>query len=77
MYNILIASKISFFKCKDLLEINACENLFPESLTTFKLDKAIKEITDIIKLQSRGKQIDIDVNYARDLCEARIKGDAV
>jgi len=48
LYNILIASKMSFFKCKDLLEINARENLFPESLTTFKLDKAIKEITDIV-----------------------------
>ena len=68
---------MSFFKCKDLLEINACENSLPQSLTTFKLDKAVKEITDIIQLQSRGKRIDIDVDYAKDLCEAKIDGDAV
>ena len=29
LYNILVASKMSFFKCKDLLVINADSNLLP------------------------------------------------
>ena len=48
MHNILLASKISYFKCKDLLEIIVESEFLLQSLTSFRLDKAIKEIVDLI-----------------------------
>lgn len=37
LYNILVASKMSLFKCRDLLEINQNEQKGSSSLTQFRL----------------------------------------
>lgn len=53
---------MSLFKCKDLLEISM--GFGSENHTQFKLDKATKEIKKIIQLQSRNKNVKVNVKYA-------------
>ena len=77
LYNILVASKMSLFKCRDLLEINkGSEQKGSSSLTQFRLQKTTEEITNIIELQSRGKKIKINVNYTeQSLINAKFLND--
>lgn len=77
LYNILVASKMSLFKCKDLLEINASSATLQQSLTRFRLKRSTEEIKNIIELQSRGKKIIIRVTYENQaLKDAKFLGDA-
>ena len=80
MINILIASKMSTFKCKDLLELSASQplpnNVFKPNMPSFFLQKVTREITKIIELQSRGKKIDLKVSFVSEaLKHAKFVGD--
>lgn len=57
MVKIMIASKMSTFKCKDLLELSGPSESRDQkqNMSTFKLDKVTNDITKIIELQARGK----------------------
>ena len=69
---------MSFFKCKDLLEINESENSLNKTFTSFKLEKATKEITDIVKLKTRGRRIEVEVKFSSSsLKESKILGEAI
>ena len=50
LYSILVASKMSLFKCKDLLEVSAGKETLQQSLTCFRLKRATEEIKEIIEL---------------------------
>ena len=67
LFNIMIASKMSIYKCKDLLELSVVaqpsQNM-QQTLMKFRLSKATKEIAKIIELQSRGKRLKVVVTYA-------------
>jgi len=63
LYRILVASKMSLFKCKDLLEISSGMDTMQQSNTQFSLKKVTDEITDIVELQSRGKKVRVNVSY--------------
>ena len=79
MFNILVASKMSLFKCRDLLEVAmGAEVPHPtNTMTNFNLAKATEEITKIIGLQSRGKKINLSVRYAsRALKSTTFLGDS-
>ena len=80
MINILIASKMSTFKCKDLLELSNSSagpsNAIKPNMPSFFLQKVTREITKIIELQSRGKKIDLKVSFASEaLKHAKFVGD--
>ena len=66
--NIMIASKVSIFKSRDLmaLSLDSQDQNADQGLTTFKLSKATREITKIIEMQSNGKKLSLDISYTSD-----------
>lgn len=67
--NILVASKMNFFKCNNMLELSGgsgaqkSSRVSLQQQTSFRLFKVTKEIIDIVELESRGKSIQFKVSF--------------
>ena len=71
LQQILIASKMSYFKCCDLLQFSDSAKLSSARETnSFYLSKVTKEISEIIDMQASGRHISINVDYKTRLLQA-------